>query len=47
MENDYKHLRVKPKVHKKVKMAAAKEGKNISDLIDEYFREYDKLLVEE
>ena len=35
----YKPLKVKPDVHKKVKLTAVKEGKTINDVIDERFEE--------
>ena len=42
-----KHLAVEERVHKKVRLASIMEGKTISELIDDYFSEYDKLIVED
>lgn len=42
-----KHLAVSETTHKKVKLAATIEGKTISELIDDYFKEYDELIKED
>ena len=41
-----KHLAVSETTHKKVKLAATLEGKTISELIDDYFSDYDDMIGE-
>ena len=46
-EVKHKHLKVEEHVHQKVKLAALLKKKTISQVIDEYFEEYDKLITED
>ncbi len=38
MEKDTKAIKVRPALHRKIKMAAAKLGKNMVDLIEEAWK---------
>ena len=47
VEVRHKNLKVEERVHQKVKIAAILKKKTISEIIDEYFDEYDDLIVED